>query len=61
MLSTRKIAEAIALGAAAGVIPVFVAPTALRGKTALILPYTRWLDWCAAAYFCARGNPYRDR
>ena len=62
-LSTRKISEAMALGGAAGVVPVFVVPEQhaafhpkYRGDYryhggAKMLPYTRWLQYCRAAYF----------
>ena len=45
-VSTPKITEYVAMGAAGGCLPVMV----LAGKPAHTLPYTRWLDWCSIAY-----------
>ena len=47
-VSTHKITEAIALGAAGGCIPLFVIPA--RVGAGGMLPYTRWLDYCKLAY-----------
>ena len=44
-VSTPKITEFVAVGAADGCLPVIV----LRGPPAGTLPYTRWLDWCEIA------------
>lgn len=56
-VSTHKVSEAMALGAAGGCIPVFVLPP-IMGKlenhfvdVEHYLPYARWLDWCGVAYF----------
>ena len=61
--STVKIAEAMAIGAAGGCLPVLV----LRGEKSLkqtvraTLPYSRWLDYCRVAFLVreadARGRP----
>ena len=40
-----KITEFVALGAAGGCLPVMV----VRGAPQAMLPYARWLDWCAIA------------
>ena len=61
MLSTRKIAEAMALGGASGVVPLFVVPSALRGQMVLMLPFTRWLDWCSVAYFILEKDAASSR
>ena len=62
--STHKVAEAIALGAAGGCLPVLV----LRGKSIrksarATLPYTRWLNYCRIAFIVreadARSSPLR--
>jgi hypothetical protein len=45
-VSTPKITEYVAMGAAGGCLPVFV----LAGSPARTLPYTRWLDWCSISY-----------
>ena len=56
-VSTHKVSEAMALGAAGGCIPVFVLPNQQRKDVDLTvdithyLPYTRWLDWCEVAFF----------
>ena len=44
-MSTPKITEFVALGAANGCLPVMV----LKGPPSHTLPYTRWLDWCEIA------------
>ena len=44
-VSTPKITEFVALGAAGGCLPVMV----VRGAPQAMLPYARWLDWCAIA------------
>ena len=58
--STHKAAETMAVGGAGGCVPVFVVPTASRGRTpslsqiedgvASLLPYTSWLDYCEVAF-----------
>ena len=47
-VATHKITEAVALGGAGGCIPLFVLPTKHRVES--MLPYTRWLDYCAIDY-----------
>lgn len=44
-VGTRKLAEAVAVGAAGGCIPVIVVPPAASQT----LPYLRWLDYCRGA------------
>ena len=41
----HKIAEGVAVAAAGGCLPVMV----VRGAPQAMLPYARWLDWCAIA------------
>ena len=45
-VSTPKITEFVALGAAGGCLPVLV----LKGEPHNTLPYMRWLDWCSIAW-----------
>ena len=45
-VSTPKITEFVALGAAGGCLPVLV----LKGEPHNTLPYMRWLDWCEIAW-----------
>jgi len=49
---TPKLTEAVALGGAAGTIPVLVfnEPSLRYGDYRRYLPYGRWLDWCSIAY-----------
>ena len=45
-ISTPKITEFVALGAAGGCLPVLV----IKGEPHNTLPYMRWLDWCSIAW-----------
>ena len=45
-VSTPKITEFVALGAAGGCLPVLV----IKGEPHNTLPYMRWLDWCSIAW-----------
>ena len=54
-VSTPKITEYVAMGAAGGCLPVMV----LAGKPAHTLPYTRWLDWCSIAYIISDATARR--
>lgn len=45
-VSTPKITEYVAMGAAGGCLPLLV----LAGHPERTLPYTRWLDWCSIGY-----------
>ena len=45
-VSTPKITEYVAMGAAGGCLPLLV----VKGPPEKTLPYTRWLDWCSIAY-----------
>jgi len=45
-VSTPKITEYVAMGAAGGCLPLLV----VKGLPERTLPYTRWLDWCKIAY-----------
>ena len=45
-VSTPKITEYVAMGAAGGCLPLLV----IKGAPEKTLPYTRWLDWCSIAF-----------
>ena len=45
-VSTPKITEYVAMGAAGGCLPLLV----LKGAPERTLPYTRWIDWCSISY-----------
>jgi hypothetical protein len=45
-VSTPKITEYVAMGAAGGCLPLLV----IKGTPENTLPYTRWLDWCSIAF-----------
>ena len=55
-VSTPKITEFVALGAAGGCLPVMV----IKGKPKSTLPYTRWLDWCKIAILVSEQTARTD-
>ena len=55
-VSTPKITEYVAMGAAGGCLPLLV----LAGHPERTLPYTRWLDWCSIGYIVADSVARRD-
>ena len=55
-VSTPKITEFVALGAAGGCLPVMV----IRGHPRSMLPYTRWLDWCEIAILVSEETARTD-
>ena len=57
-VSTPKITEFVALGAAGGCLPVLV----IRGEAHNTLPYMRWLDWCEVGYLvnASRATRHMD-
>jgi len=54
-VSTPKITEFVALGAAGGCLPVLV----IRGEAHNTLPYMRWLDWCRVGYLVNASRAVR--
>lgn len=58
--STRKVAEAMALGGAAGTLPLFVVPRGGWKPALAALPYSSWLDYCSAALFVAEATIVRS-
>lgn len=54
-VSTPKITEFVALGAAGGCLPVLV----IRGEAHNTLPYMRWLDWCQIGYLVNASRAIR--
>ena len=58
-VSTPKIAEAIQVGAAGGCIPVFVLPEPPDAGRSM-LPYTRWLDYCAIGFVVFESSARRN-
>ena len=58
-ISTPKISEFIAIGAAGGCIPVFIVPDSDEGPS-LMLPFADTLDYCSFA-FLVRSSTARSR
>ena len=56
-VATHKVAEAMALGGAGGCLPLFVVPP--KGDAAELLPYIRWLDYCAVSVLVAEDDATR--
>ena len=55
-VSTPKITEYVAMGAAGGCLPLLV----LAGRPERTLPYTRWLDWCSIGYIVSDTRARHD-
>ena len=55
-VSTPKITEYVAMGAAGGCLPLLV----LAGHPERTLPYTRWLDWCSIGFIVSDQTARRD-
>ena len=55
-VSTPKITEYVAMGAAGGCLPLLV----IKGAPERTLPYTRWLDWCKLAYIVSDAKAKTD-
>jgi len=54
--TTRKLSEAIVVGAMGGCVPVLVLPRFYR----FALPYLRWLDYCEAAVLVSQASATSD-
>lgn len=59
---TPKLTEAVALGGAAGTIPVlvFFEQWLRKGDERRYLPYGRWLDWCSIAYVVSDRTAHKQ-
>ena len=54
--TTRKLAEAFALAAAGGCLPVIVLPSVLPSVAHGMLPYLDWLDYCSVSFVVLMGT-----